>query len=169
MDRIKGRWDIEKNWQYIFPFLGYALNLFTAYIIAKQALKPFNIQQNTWNWIALILVSIAIHFLLLRFFLWCFEKLKNKWVTQYRWEMIAIFIVFGITGSLSARVAGPIMDFFGIFPNSMPAFWYWTIRILIVLPIYQVLLIAVGWLFGQFQFFYKFEKKMLKRFGIHLK
>jgi len=31
-----------------------------------------------------------------------------------------------------------------------------------------VLLVAMGWVFGQFHFFWDFEKKMLSRFGINL-
>ena len=42
---------------------------------------------------------------------------------------------------------------------------YWTIRILIVFPIYQVILIIIGALFFQFSFFWNFEKKILKRIG----
>ena len=33
-------------------------------------------------------------------------------------------------------------------------------------PIYQLTLPLVGWVFGQFNFFWNFEKKMLRRMGL---
>ncbi|HCO85018.1 MAG TPA: diacylglyceryl transferase, partial [Arenibacter sp.] len=43
---------------------------------------------------------------------------------------------------------------------------YLTFRILLIFPIYQFLLVIYGWLFGQFKFFWEFEKKMLSRMGL---
>ncbi|MEL0308655.1 MAG: DUF6787 family protein, partial [Flavobacteriaceae bacterium] len=43
---------------------------------------------------------------------------------------------------------------------------YWPLRIILIFPLYQVLLVLFGWIFGQFKFFWAFEKKMLKRLGI---
>ena len=48
---------------------------------------------------------------------------------------------------------------------SSNSFLFWTLRILIIFPVYQLLLIIFGWLFGQFHFFWAFEKKMLSRMG----
>jgi hypothetical protein len=45
---------------------------------------------------------------------------------------------------------------------------FWPIRLLIIFPVYQILLVIIGWLFGQFDFFWAFEKKMLRRFGVNL-
>jgi len=36
----------------------------------------------------------------------------------------------------------------------------------LIFPIYQITLPLVGWLFGQFKFFWDFEKKMLQRMGL---
>jgi hypothetical protein len=36
-------------------------------------------------------------------------------------------------------------------------------RLVLIFPIYQVLLVFIGAIFGQFSFFWKFEKKMLER------
>jgi hypothetical protein len=40
--------------------------------------------------------------------------------------------------------------------------WYTPVRLLLIFPIYQVLLVANGFLFGQFTFFWNFEKKLLR-------
>jgi ABC-type transport system involved in cytochrome bd biosynthesis fused ATPase/permease subunit len=170
MKRIKNRWDIEKNWQYIFPILGFLSLCFSAYLIAN-ALSSFF--ETTFSekalWITIILLTVVLYYILLKITLWIFDKLKNKWVTNYRWEMIAIFLVFAITGSTAAKLAKPLLELLQITPDNMNGFLYWTIRIVIILPIYQILLVCFGWLFGQFAFFWEFEKKMLSRFGIKLK
>lgn len=166
MNRIKKRWDISKNWQYLFPILGFLLTLSTAYYFARKFLHLFDLNNTHWEWPFTIGISILLYFLMVHFFLWCFEKLKNKWVTSYRWEMIAIFIVFAITGSIAARIAAPILEFIGIGKDNVSGWLYWPLRILLILPIYQVLLVCFGWLFGQFKFFWNFEKKMLKRMGL---
>jgi hypothetical protein len=45
-------------------------------------------------------------------------------------------------------------------------YWFTPIRLILIFPIYQVLLVVIGFLFGQFKFFWAFEKKMLKRMGL---
>lgn len=79
-------------------------------------------------------------------------------------------MVFGITGSMSVKIAKPILDFFNIYPEVFESLWgakvlYWIVRIFIIFPVYQVLLLIFGALFFQFRFFWEFEKKILKRMG----
>ncbi|HXA00878.1 MAG TPA: DUF6787 family protein [Cytophagaceae bacterium] len=92
-----------------------------------------------------------------------FEKLKQRWGIASYWQMAVIFIVFGITGSSSVKIAGPVLELLGI-DNSMSGWIFWPLRTLLIFPVYQVLLVFFGWLFGQFDFFWAFEKKMLSRF-----
>ncbi len=94
------------------------------------------------------------------------KKLKERWGIVSNTQLIIIFIVFGITGSVSAKIAGPAMDIMGWYQETMNPWIYWPVRILLIFPIYQVLLIFFGWLFGQFTFFWNFEKKMLSRMGL---
>lgn len=173
MNAFKERWEIKKNWQLIFPFLGIVGLLYSAYKLADKIISVFiNNSDNHLLYYILLAVGIGVFFfIMLRFFLWCFKKLEGKWVINYRWEIITIFIVFALTGTSSLRVARPILDFVGFTPALFPegffgTFLYWLIRIIIILPLYQVLLIVFGTLFGQFQFFWEFEKKMLKRMHI---
>lgn len=100
------------------------------------------------------------------------QKLKERWGIDNNFQIVIIFIVFAVTGSSSVYVARPFLDAIGfsrdVFPEGI--LWgglvYTTLRILIIFPIYQVLLILFGWLFGQFRFFLNFEKKMLGRLGL---
>ncbi len=166
MEKFKNRWEITQAWQLLFPFLGAILVLLTAYLITRRLLHLFQLNNTSWEWPFTLTLSIVGYLIGLRFFLWCFKKLENKWVVRQKWEMIAIFIVFAVTGSCSARVAGPVMDFIGLQQDTASGWVYWPLRILIILPIYQVLLVVFGWLFGQFEFFWAFEKKMLRRMGL---
>ena len=166
MQKIKQRWEIQKNWQFLFPILGTFLNLLIAYLISRSLLHIFNLNNTNYEWFFTLGVMLAIHLVLIKFFLWCFKKLENKWRVDYKWEMIAIFIVFAITGSLSGKLAGPLIHWLGLDAENIPGALYWTLRILLIFPIYQILLVLIGWLFGQYQFFWNFEKKMLKRMGL---
>ncbi len=95
------------------------------------------------------------------------EKLKERWGIESNWAIIAILVVFAINGSFAAWVAKPVTAFFGISPMTIKPSWlYIVIRIFLIFPIYQLTLPLVGWLFGQFKFFWNFEKKFLTRLGL---
>ena len=94
------------------------------------------------------------------------EKLKQRWDIESNWAVVAIFIVFAINGSFATWVAKPITTFFGLSLETVSAWVYWPLRILLIFPIYQLTLPIVGWLFGQFNFFWAFEKKFLGRLGL---
>lgn len=93
------------------------------------------------------------------------EKLKTRWGIESNWQIAIIFVVFGLTGTTATKFAAPVTELLGINPATSPWYSYWPLRILLIFPIYQILLVAYGWLFGQFQFFWNFEKKMLRRMG----
>ncbi|WP_339712762.1 DUF6787 family protein [uncultured Kriegella sp.] len=94
------------------------------------------------------------------------DKLKKRWGIDSNFQIIIILIVFAITGSIATKLAAPLTDFIGLQRETTASWLYWTARILLIFPIYQVLLVFFGWLFGQFQFFWNFEKKMLNRLGL---
>lgn len=94
------------------------------------------------------------------------NRLKKRWGITSNLQAIIIFIVFAITGSASAWLSRPFCDWLGITKDDFGALWFTLIRLLIIFPIYQVLLVAIGTIFGQFRFFWNFEKKMLKNMGL---
>lgn len=100
------------------------------------------------------------------------EKLKKRWGITSNWQIVIILFVFAITGSSSVYVAKPVLGFLELSREHFDSsFWfggfsYYFLRILLIFPIYQVLLIFFGWACGQFNFFWNFEKKMLKRMGL---
>lgn len=94
------------------------------------------------------------------------NKLKERWGVNSTLDIIMILVVFSVTGSASAWLSSPVMKWLSISKESLSAWVYWPIRIVILFPIYQVLLVFFGYVFGQFTFFWAFEKKMIKRLGL---
>ena len=93
------------------------------------------------------------------------KKLKDKWNITSNFQLIVILIVFAITGSLSLVVSEPILEILGIKSSSMSTWLFTPLRLIIVFPVYQLLILAIGFLFGQFNFFWQLEKKMLIKMG----
>lgn len=159
MEKFKKHWEIQHNWQLLFPFLGLVGLAYSAFKLSYKILDTYGL---TW----VIIASIIIFFVLLKLTLFIFKKLEEKWILDYKWEMIRVFIVFAITGSSSLFVGRPIIKFLGITKENLNPVVYWILFIIIGLIFYQILLVSFGWLFGQFKFFWEFEKKMLRRFGL---
>ena len=72
--------------------------------------------------------------------------------------------MFGISGSLSVIISEPIIKLLKINELIDSNILSLLIRILIIFPVYQIVLLFVGTLFGQYRYFLDFEKKMLLRF-----
>ena len=96
------------------------------------------------------------------------ERFKSRWNIQTNFQLLIIFIVFGITGSASVALGKPLLEFLQLHPENfqeipLGILWYYILRILLIFPLYQVVLLAVGAAFFQFKFFWDFEKKMLSK------
>ncbi|MBF60370.1 MAG: hypothetical protein CMP05_00025 [Xanthomarina sp.] len=158
METFKKNWDIQQNWQLIFPLLGLVGLLYSSFKLANALIKDMHI-------LIVLALTAILFFVLLKFTLFLFKKLEKKWDVNYKWELIRIFIVFAITGTSSLFVGKPIIKLLGITKENLNIVVYWVLYIIIGLIFYQILLLCIGWLFGQFKFFWEFEKKMLRRMG----
>ena len=86
------------------------------------------------------------------------ERLKVKWNITSDFQMVIVFIVFTITGSASVFIAKPILNLIGLSDEVNP--WIRIpLRIILILPVYQVMLLIIGGIFGQFHFFLALQKK----------
>jgi len=95
------------------------------------------------------------------------KKLQERWGVESLWQVIIIFIVFACTGMTSLYVKEALYWVAGITPETTD--WIRiTYRIFATFIAYQFLLLGYGWLFGQFQFFWAMEKKILRRFGLKI-
>tara|TARA_B100001057_G_scaffold450144_1_gene491941 strand:- start:238 stop:537 length:300 start_codon:yes stop_codon:yes gene_type:complete len=94
------------------------------------------------------------------------KNLKKFLKVKDNLQLTIIMIVFAITGSLTLFLSDYLLIILNITKESMNIYIFWFLRILIIFPVYQILLIIIGTLFGQFNYFWSFEKKFLRRIGI---
>ena len=83
-------------------------------------------------------------------------------------QFILVMIVFAVTGSLSLIVTFGFMETVGINSINTSPYLFWPIRIIFLFFVYQILLLIVAIPFGQFKYFWNFEKKILSRLGVKL-
>mgnify|MGYP006208363301 FL=1 len=93
------------------------------------------------------------------------QKLLKLFKVENYFRLLIIFTVFGITGSLSVVLGKYVL--ISIFSSNIQNNeFYWLIRILLIFPLYQILVIIIGTLFGEFKYFWAIEKKILVRLKI---
>ncbi len=89
------------------------------------------------------------------------EKLKQRWKLGSTFQVIVVLLVFACTGFTILFIKKPILHFLaGAQGDSTIAS---VLYYLLILPLYNVILLAYGFLFGQFNFFWEFEKKFFNR------
>ena len=166
MENFKKRWEITQNWQLIHVLLGLIATFFSAYLMARGIAGAFTDEGSATYVGILIGVTLLCIFLIIKVTLWLFSKLYKRWGVTYRWELIAMFLVFAVTGSTAGRLSDPIMHLVGLDRDLVSGWIYWPVRILLIFPVYQVLLVIFGWIFGQYAFFKSFAIKMASRMGL---
>lgn len=87
---------------------------------------------------------------------------KERWNIKSNWQVFVIILVFALTGISSSYISKPVLGLFGIEKTTTSLWIYYPLYIILIFPFYQILLVSFGFLFGQFQFFWAFEKKMLR-------
>lgn len=85
------------------------------------------------------------------------EKLKKRWNVRSGWQLTAILIVFACTG-YSVILIKHLIGIDIESPLSHRIIFYVG-----VLPVYNVMLLGYGFIFGQFHFFLEFEKRFFGR------
>ena len=78
-------------------------------------------------------------------------------------HLILIFIIFGISGSLTLILSEPIINFIKINEIVENTFILLFVRIIIIFQLYQLILISIATIFGEFNYFLSFERNMLKK------
>jgi hypothetical protein len=90
------------------------------------------------------------------------HRLQARWQLRSLRQVVVVLVVFACTGTTAMFLKKPIFDFLGV--DSSMAWW---LRMFIwcatILPAYNVLLLLYGFIFGQFDFFWNFEKKFFRR------
>ncbi len=91
------------------------------------------------------------------------KKLQQKWKVS-GWQFFIILCVFAITGTTTAWLTKVITGWVGFTGET---FWLWKLLLRLAMLIigYQVILLSVAFIFGQFPFFWEYEKKILRWMG----
>ena len=87
---------------------------------------------------------------------------------QSFFQFVLVMVVFAITGSLSLIVTVLLFEVLNLNDESFSPLVFWPLRIIFIFFVYQILLLVIAIPFGQFQYFWQFEKKILSRFGLKL-
>ena len=91
------------------------------------------------------------------------KKIINKFNAKSLKHLIIIFLVFALSGSASLFISSSILIIINLkeLINYYPLYLF--VRIILLIPIYQLVLIIIATLFGEFRYFWNFEKKFFKR------
>ena len=95
------------------------------------------------------------------------NNLINFFGANSRYHLLKIFIIFGLAGSLSVILSEPLLQLVSIQKFISNKFLYWIIRLILIFPIYQFVLIGVALVFGEFRYFKKFFIKFINYFKIY--
>ncbi len=89
------------------------------------------------------------------------NKLQQKWNVSSK-QLFLILCTFAITGTTTAYISRSITAWVGFNETTL---WVWPflLRLLILVFGYQIILMIVAFFFGQFKFFWNYEKKILRR------
>lgn len=90
------------------------------------------------------------------------QKLKARWNLGSSVQVILVLLVFACTGISVMFLKDPLYKLVGI-DEQTSAWIRIPFFIIAILPAYQVILLFYGFLFGQFSFFWNFEKRMFSR------
>ncbi len=90
------------------------------------------------------------------------KKLKDRWKVDNAADVVIILVVFACTGFSVLYVKKLLFAWAGI-GDDTPGWIRLCISLFIILPLYQVILLGWGWIFGKFNFFWEFEKKTFSR------
>ena len=89
-----------------------------------------------------------------------FRKLQEKWHLKNIAQVIIVLIVFACTGFTVLFLKRPLMS---LLTSDNHSIWYDVFYYVLILPAYNLVLLFYGFVFGQFSFFWEFEKRLFNR------
>jgi len=91
-----------------------------------------------------------------------FKKLQQRWKLKSGWQVFMVLIVFACTGFTVMFLKEPVLSLFAA--EADRGIWFSVVYYILILPVYFIILLCYGFLFGQGKFFLGFVKKTLGRF-----
>jgi len=89
------------------------------------------------------------------------QNLQDRWKVKNAFQVILILIVFACTGFTILFIKRPLFEWW--FPDGNVPVWMKIAYWILILPVYNMFLLAYGFVFGQFPFFWNFEKRFISR------
>ena len=89
------------------------------------------------------------------------KRLQSRWKLKSLMQVVLVLVVFACTGFTVLFLKKPVVWY------SNPAndnVWFSVVYYILIFPVYNVILLFYGYIFGQFEFFWAFEKRMFQRF-----
>lgn len=92
------------------------------------------------------------------------DKLQQRWKLNSLKQTLLVLLTFACAGTTVAYIARMANHWMGFDQNTE---WYlkFLVKLFIFLIGYQIVILAYGFLFGQFKFFWNYEKKILNWLG----
>jgi formyltetrahydrofolate-dependent phosphoribosylglycinamide formyltransferase len=90
------------------------------------------------------------------------NSLKKHWEVQTN-GLFLILCTFAVTGTVTAWLSKKVVEWLLLDVYGLA---WWLSKIIVLIFGYQVIILIVGFCFGMFPFFWKYEKKILRRFGL---
>ncbi len=85
------------------------------------------------------------------------KKLQDRWKVESTFQVILILTVFALTGTTIVYLKGYLKPYIG------DAWWIDIVYYVAILPVYNLVLLIYGFLLGQGNYFWNFEKKFFNR------
>ena len=86
-------------------------------------------------------------------------RLKERWQLQHDYQVWLILVVFACTGTTVMLLKPYVMVYFEEVNRTL----FNSVYYILIFPVYNVILLMYGAIFGLFNFFWEFEKKTFNR------
>ena len=90
------------------------------------------------------------------------RRLQDRWNLRSARDVIIVLIVFTLTGT-SVLLIKPWFQSFLTTIFTTSDLWASVLYYVLILPVYNLMLLIYGLVFGKFHFFWKFEQRFFKR------
>ena len=92
---------------------------------------------------------------------------STKWGFESKFQFLMVMLTFSLNGPLALWISGPVLESLGIERDSSSPWVFWPLRILVMTPTYQLLLIVTGTILGQHRYFWPRFMKRLRWIGLY--
>jgi len=89
------------------------------------------------------------------------DRLQKRWKVESVFQVIIILLVFACTGFTVLFLKRPLFAY--LFDGGDIPWWASVLYYVLILPVYNLILLFYGFIFGQFRFFWNFERRLFAR------